>query len=177
MIFAIIIINYNNYNNNKYFITNQSYTNVNNNITLSNKKNRTDDTYEVSKNGSIDNSTESTSNAHYIVKKLNIYDELFPVNNMVNSSYLSNEGCRCNKSLTRDKSIQNRRPKIRLEMRDIKYITVMDTEMSTNNSNEIIKTVNKNIDTINLTPNPNITNNNNTNNNNNDNNDNSEQHI
>ena len=154
--------NYNNYNNNKYFITNESYTNVNNSVALSHKKNRTnitDDTYEVSDNGSIDNnekqnidnkikkylnnlykknfvnSTEGTSTAHYIGKKLNIYDELFPVNNMINSSYFGNEGCHCNRSLKRDRSIQNRRPKIRLEMRDIKYTTVMDTEMSTAKDN------------------------------------------
>ena len=152
--------NFNNYNNNnsKYFITNESYTNMNNSVALTHKKNRTnmttDDTNEISDNGSIENNekqnmdnkvkkylnnlfkknfvniTDGTSTSHYIGKKVNIYEELFPVNNMVN-----NESCHRNRSLKRDRSIQNRKPKIRLEMRDIKYSNVMDTEISTNKEN------------------------------------------
>ena len=135
---------------------------MNNSVVLTHKKNRSnanDENNENSDNNSIDNNekqnidnkikkylnnlnrkkfvnnTEGTSNAHYIGKKINIYDELFPVNNMVNSSFFGNEPCHCNRLLKRDRSIQNRRPKIRLEMRDIKYSNVIDTEISANKEN------------------------------------------
>lgn len=99
------------------------------------------------------NSTEGTSTSHYIGKPISIYDELFPKNNIgTNSDFMGSDLCHCyagasTKDLKRNKSNQNRKPKIRLEIREYRNEAEdYNNEESKRNKNTKNKTYNRNKD-------------------------------